>query len=79
MTDVEEAGAAKGYDGGTNVWVGDYLDAEDVCDAAAEIVAEKAGDEDFSFLVKDEEGGNHVGGSPLGGGGGKGASYSSLR
>lgn len=53
MLDVAERCGAEGEDGRADLGVGDDLDAKDVGEAGAAVVAEGAEDEVFSFLVED--------------------------
>lgn len=46
-------------DGRAHLRIRDDLDAEDVCEARAAVVAECAEDEVFTFLVEYEDAGDH--------------------
>ena len=59
MADVREGSRAKGEDGRAHIHVGDYLDAEYVCEAGAAVGTERAEDEVFALLVEDQNPGNH--------------------
>lgn len=50
---------AQGENGRAHLWVGDDLDAEDVGESGAAVVAEGAENEVFAFLVEDEDAGEH--------------------
>ena len=53
MLDMAEGRGAESEDGGADLGVGDDLNAEDVGEAGAAVVAEGAEDEVFAFLVED--------------------------
>lgn len=60
MLDMAERGGAQSQDGRANQRVGDDLDAEDVGETRAAVVAEGAKDEVLALLVEDEDSRNHV-------------------
>lgn len=60
MLDMAEGGGAQSQDGRANQRVGDDLDAEDVGETRAAVVAEGAKDEVLALLVEDEDSRNHV-------------------
>ncbi len=57
---MAEGCAAESEDGGADLGVRDDLDAEDVCEAGAAVVAKGAEDEVFALLVEDEDAGEHL-------------------
>ncbi len=52
---MAKGGGTKGEDGRADLGIGDDLDAEDVGEAGAAVVAEGAKDEILAFLVEDED------------------------
>ena len=62
VLDMAEGGAAEGQDGRPDLGVGNDLDAEDVGEAGAAIVAKGAEDEVLALLVEDEDSGQHFAG-----------------
>ena len=56
---MAEGGGAEGEDRGADGRVGDDLDAEDVGEAGAAVLAVGAEDEVLAFLVEDQEAGEH--------------------
>ena len=62
MPYVRERSTSEGEDGGPNVDVRDDLDAKYVCEAGTTIASEGAENEVFTFLVEDEDAGEHFGG-----------------
>jgi hypothetical protein len=58
---MAEGGRAERQDGRAHLGVGDDLDAEDVGEARAAVVAEGAEDEVLALLVEDEDAGEHGG------------------
>jgi len=62
VLDMAEGGAAQRQDGRPHLRVGDDLDAEDVGQPGAAVVAEGAEDEVLALLVEDEDSRKHFGG-----------------
>ena len=65
MLEVAEGRRAEREDGRADLCVRNDLDAEDVGEAGPAVRAEGAEDEIFSFLVEDEDAGDHSGGLEL--------------
>jgi hypothetical protein len=61
VLDMAEGGGAESQDGRADQRVGDDLDAEDIGETWAAVVAEGAKDEVFALLVEDEDTRDHVG------------------
>lgn len=61
VLDMAEGGAAQGQDGRAHLRVADDLDAEDIGEAGAAVVAKGAEDEVLALLVEDEDAGEHGG------------------
>lgn len=62
MLDMAERRGAEGEDWSADLGVGDDLDAEDVTEARAAVVAEGAEDEVLALLIEKHYTGNHFGG-----------------
>lgn len=60
MLDMAECGGPKSQDGRADQRVGDDLDAEDIGESWAAVVAEGAKDEVLALLVEDEDTRDHV-------------------
>jgi hypothetical protein len=58
---MAEGGRAERQDGRAHLGVGDDLDAEDVGEARAAVVAEGAEDEVLALLIEDKDAGEHGG------------------
>lgn len=56
---MAKGGAPEGQDGRAHLGVGDDLDAEDVGETGAAVVAEGAEDEVLALLVEDEDARQH--------------------
>lgn len=59
---MRESGAAEGEDGRADRRVGDDLNAEDIGEARAHVLAEGAQDEQLALLVEEEDAGEHLDG-----------------
>ena len=57
---MAEGGRTKSQDGGADQRVGNDLDAEDIGESWAAVVAEGAKDEVLALLVEDEDARDHV-------------------
>jgi hypothetical protein len=62
VLDMAERGAPQRQDGRAHLRVADHLDAEDVGEPRAAVVAEGAEDQVLALLVEDEDPGEHLGG-----------------
>jgi len=62
---MAEGGGAEGEDGRAHLRIGYDLDAEDVGEAGAAVVAEGTEDEVLAFLVENENAGKHGGGGAI--------------
>ena len=60
VLDMAEGGRTKSQDGGADQRVGNDLDAEDIGESRAAVVAEGAKDEVLALLVEDEDARDHV-------------------
>lgn len=60
VLDMAERGAAEGEDGRADLGVADDLDAEDIGEARAAVVAKRAEDKVLALLVEDEYPGQHL-------------------
>lgn len=61
MLHMTKRRASKRQDRAPNRRIADNLDAKDIREAWATVVAEGAEDEVFAFLVEDEDAGEHLG------------------
>lgn len=61
VLDMAKGGGAQGQDGGADLCIGNDLDAEDIGQAWAAVVAESAKDEVLALLIEDEDAGEHGG------------------
>ena len=60
MLDMAECGGSKSQDGRADQRVGDDLDAEDIGETWAAVIAEGTKDEVLALLVEDEDTRDHV-------------------
>lgn len=59
MLHMAECRRAQRENGRAYLWVGNDLDAEDVCEPGPAVVAKRTENEVFAFLVEDENAGEH--------------------